>query len=362
MRNILILADLTSPLMKPRILMLKELPYQKYILHNANNVVLNNTHKEGLEDFIILEHRKVESIRLRYLYSFFYTLFLILKLNPELIVVHWASRLYQNLLLALWGKRVIVHTMGGDIDKLQDYRGKKAFFIALLLKSCKVISVKSNYMESMLKEQCKNTNIVHISWGVEERFFVSQSKAMLQHKLFGKEFDCLFFSVRAFSEFYRQKEIIESFLSHFRENAHVALLVSTLRKDSQYFERVAVQNDNIYYREIPHEQMDSYLKASDYVVSFSKSDGMSQSLMEAKAAGVRIIANDLGNHSELLKDEMLFNDEESLKEAMVKAVNTRSQVILEDKIKVMLDCKQQKALYLETLRTQFGILTKESYV
>ncbi len=91
----MILADLTSPLMKPRIRMLKDLPYKKYILHNANNIILNSKQKSGLEDFIILEHRQINSVRLRYLYSFFYTLFLLLRLNPKLIVVHWSSRLYQ---------------------------------------------------------------------------------------------------------------------------------------------------------------------------------------------------------------------------------------------------------------------------
>ena len=100
MSNILILADLTSPLMKPRILMLKDLPYKKYILHNANNIVLNKNVLNDYQEFIVLQHPIIASVRLRYFYSFFYTLYLLIKLNPKLIVVHWASRLYQNILLA----------------------------------------------------------------------------------------------------------------------------------------------------------------------------------------------------------------------------------------------------------------------
>ncbi|MDY2584242.1 MAG: hypothetical protein SOW07_01130, partial [Helicobacter sp.] len=113
MRNLLILADLTSPLMLPRITMLKELPYKKYILHNANNIPLSEEVLKQYEGFEVLVHKQITSLRLRYLYSFFYTLYLLITLNPKLIVVHWASRLYQNILLALWGRRVIVHTMGG---------------------------------------------------------------------------------------------------------------------------------------------------------------------------------------------------------------------------------------------------------
>ncbi|MDE5603560.1 MAG: hypothetical protein K2I71_06570, partial [Helicobacter sp.] len=181
--------------------MLEDLPYKKYILHNANNQPLSLEILKSYAKFTILEHPKINSIKLRYLYSFFYTFYLLITLNPKLIVVHWASRLYQNIPLSLWGKRVIVHTMGGDIDPKQDYEGKKKFFVDRLLKAARVISVKSVFMQEILQGHNSELKdkIVILSWGVEERFYQSiteDSKKDLQHKLFGRSFDFVFFSIR----------------------------------------------------------------------------------------------------------------------------------------------------------------------
>ena len=149
--------------------------------------------------------------------------------------MHWASRLYQNLLLALWGERVIVHTMGGDIDSKQDFKGKKKRWTQLLLRYCRVITIKSRAMREMLSV-C-DSKIHYLSWGVEDRFLQKTTKEEqleLQHKLYGREFDYLFFSIRAFGAFYQQKEIMEAFLQNFRNNSRIGLLVSLFRKDEEY--------------------------------------------------------------------------------------------------------------------------------
>ncbi len=367
MSNILILADLTSPLMKPRIRMLKDLPYKKYILHNANNIILNDEQKSGLEDFIILEHRQIDSIRLRYLYSFFYTLFLLLRLNPKLIVVHWASRLYQNILLALWGKRVIVHTMGGDIDSTQDCKGKKRFFIVMLLRQCRIVTTKSDYMSRMLQAlqiPLENDKIKQISWGVEERFFVGDSstesqKLSLQEQLFGRTFDVLFFSIRAFTPFYHSKEILESFLKIFANSPHVALLVSTMRKDAKYFDAHALNLPNLFYCEIAPSAIHRYLFASDVVVSYSQSDGLSQSLLEAVAARRLVVANDLPQHREILRNgynAVLFENETDLPNALKKAQQLCAQpIVLEKNVDFILNIQSQKDYYLQILKEAFDV-------
>ena len=367
MSNILILADLTSPLMKPRIRMLKDLPYKKYILHNANNIILNDEQKSGLEDFIILEHRQIDSIRLRYLYSFFYTLFLLLRLNPKLIVVHWASRLYQNILLALWGKRVIVHTMGGDIDSTQDCKGKKRFFIVMLLRQCRIVTTKSDYMSRMLQAlqiPLENDKIKQISWGVEERFFVGDSstesqKLSLQEQLFGRTFDVLFFSIRAFTPFYHSKEILESFLKIFANSPHVALLVSTMRKDAKYFDAYALNLPNLFYCEIAPSAIHRYLFASDVVVSYSQSDGLSQSLLEAVAARRLVVANDLPQHREILRNgynAVLFENETDLPNALKKAQQLCAQpIVLEKNVDFILNIQSQKDYYLQILKEAFDV-------
>lgn len=365
MRNILILADLAAPFMLPRIAMLRELPYKKYILHSANNIKLSQEVLENYrDDFIVLEHRKINNRHLRYLYSFFYTLYLLIRLNPKLIVVHWASRLYQNLLLALWGERVIVHTMGGDIDSKQDYNGHKQKFTALLLRKCRIVTIKSQAMLKMLEKiNIDLSKVIYLSWGVEQRFWQSVSReeqTRLQQKLYGKEFDCLFFSIRALSAFYQQKEIIESFTLEFKNNMRVGLLVSFLRKDEAYFHSIAnIDSENLLFKEIPHKEMEQYLMSCDCVISFSQSDGFSQSIMEAAALKKWVLTDSIAHHSEVLRDkenaiycENVLELTKGFKEALCKI---HYMPKLREEAKNFLDYRYQKYHYLRILREYFNV-------
>ncbi|WP_300796969.1 glycosyltransferase [Helicobacter sp. UBA3407] len=363
----MILADLHSPFMKDRILMLKDLPYTKYILHNANNQHLTHKIVESYDGFKVLEHPRISNVKLRYLYSFFYTLYLLLRFRPELIVVHWASRLYQNLLLALWGRRVIVHTMGGDIDKMQDYYGKKAFFTSILLQKCRVITVKSDYMLQMLKSlqiPLEFHKVKRISWGVEKRFFnddLSQ-RANLQRQLLGREFDCIFFSVRAFTPFYHTREILQAFNEVFGNSSNVALVVSTMRKDIKYFESCATKLPNIFYCKVNFDDMHQYLFMSDIVVSYSCSDGLPQSFLESVAAKKLIVANNLAQYSELLTDgenSVLFNKDSELPQALLCAQQLcQKPFILNKERQFDIDAFSQKNYYLQIIHEIFGVIIK----
>ncbi|WP_276953825.1 glycosyltransferase [Helicobacter rodentium] len=361
---ILILADLHSPFMKDRILMLKDLPYTKYILHNANNQPLTHKIVESYDGFKVLEHPKISNAKLRYLYSFFYTLYLLLRFRPKLIVVHWASRLYQNLLLALWGRRVIVHTMGGDIDRVQDYYGKKAFFTSMLLRKCRAITVKSDYMLQMLKSlqiPLEFHKVKRISWGVEKRFFNNDlsQRANLQRQLFGREFDCVFFSIRAFTPFYHTREILQAFIEVFGNSPNVALVVSTMRKDIKYFESCATELPNIFYCKINFDDMHQYLFMSDIVVSYSCSDGLPQSFLESIAAKKLIVANNLAQYSELLTDgesSVLFNKDSELPQALLCAQQLcHKPFILNKERQFDIDAFSQKNYYLQIIHEIFGV-------
>ncbi|MCI5967941.1 glycosyltransferase, partial [Helicobacter sp.] len=293
-------------------------------------------------------------------YSFFYTLYLLITLNPKLIVVHWASRLYQNILLALWGRRVIVHTMGGDIDSAQDCCGKKRFFVMLLLKACKVVSIKTPYMQEMLEKSSIliSQKIVQISFGVEERFFkqiFKVEKRVLQKELFGAEFEYLFFSVRALNAFYHSKEIIEAFLSLFENFHKVGLIVSTMRKDKALWDCLPKGFGNVIFTEIPHKQMDKYLLASDCVISYSKSDGFSQSIMESMANGKMIIINNLPNYKGILNanNALMFENTEGLKGSMDKAFQDKMQGVCVNAS--WLHQGTQREYYLQVLRENFNV-------
>ena len=364
-RNLLILADLTSPLMLPRITMLKELPYKKYILHNANNIPLSEEILKQYEGFEILVHKEITSLRLRYLYSFFYTLYLLITLNPKLIVVHWASRLYQNILLALWGRRVIVHTMGGEINAQEDCYGKKKFFTGLLFRTARIVTGKTEVMQEILLKNfpfvCPS-KVKIISWGVEERFFdglAEEKKTQLQLQFLHQDFDYLFFSVRTFKRVHFHKEILREFISSYRENPRVGLLVSTLGVEKPYFKECQEelnfkQYPNIILFDVPHKEMHNVLKMSDCVVSYKLCDGISQSLMEAVATKCWVISKRLKNHSMLLchkKNAYLIDNVEELQEAFDYVMRNDLCYLKSD----LLAYSSQKEVYLHILSQYYGV-------
>ena len=365
MRNILILADLGSPLMFNRISILKDLPYKKYILHNANNVVLSQEVYESYKGFIILEHPKIKNVKCRYLYSFFYTLFLLIKLNPKLIVVHWASRLYQNILLALWGKRVIVHTMGGEINTEEDCYGKKRYFTGILFKNARVITGKTKVMLAILRKNfpfVKKEKLQEVSWGVEKRFFEKISKdeqINLQDELLNQHFDFLFFSIRTFKRVHFQKEIIKAFVDSYGEQKNIGLLVSLQECDEGYLQECKDELGldrylNIVFYRVSHHKMHKYLQAVDCVISYKLCDGISQSLMESVASNRWIITKELINHSMLLghkHNAYLIDSLDELKGAFTYVQNHK----VEKSYNSLLDIDAQRKKYLEILKENFDV-------
>ncbi|MDE6978408.1 MAG: hypothetical protein K2O85_02425, partial [Helicobacter sp.] len=302
----------------------------------------------------------------RYLYSFFYTLFLLLRLNPKLIVVHWASRLYQNILLALWGHRVIVHTMGGEINPEEDCYGKKKIFTGILFRCAKIITGKTEVMHKILLQNfpfVSPNKLKIISFGVEERFFIRysiQEHQEMQREFFGQSFETLFFSIRTFKPIHFHREIIDSFLKLYACNPKIALLISTQSLDKAYLaqceQEFALQSQkNIFLRNIPHETMHHILGAVDCVISYKLCDGISQSLMESVAANRFVIANRLENHAMLLQhhhNAYLVDNLNELPQAMQYAQAHKAQPYAI----AFLDREQQKSAYLQILHQYYGII------
>ncbi|WP_162550388.1 glycosyltransferase [Helicobacter apodemus] len=177
----------------------------------------------------------------------------------------------------------------------------------------------------------------------------------MQQKLFGRNFDFLFFSIRAFKPFYQQREIVEAFIKYFGKQSNIGLLLPTFNQDIEYFKEVSSSfTPNIFIYNIPHSQMHNYLFAVDCVISYSKSDGISQSLMESLCAKKWIIANKLPNHSMFLKHKenaYLVDNIEELQEAFVNIQRS----ILKPYYDEILDCKAQKKRYLSILKEYFNV-------
>ncbi|MDE7216987.1 MAG: glycosyltransferase, partial [Helicobacter sp.] len=131
------------------------------------------------------------------------------------------------------------------------------------------------------------------------------------------------------------------------------------RKDAKYFEAHAPNLPNLFYYEIASSEIHHYLYASDVVVSYSQSDGLSQSLLEAVAARRLVVANDLPQHREILHNgynAVLFENEADLPNALEKAQQLCTKPIVLDKnVDYVLNVQSQKNYYLQILKEAFDV-------
>lgn len=354
---ILAFGDLNSPLIAPRIELLSEID-EVIAVANANCREISNV------PFSVKKSPCCKNLTLRYILNTLYTFYLLLKCRPKLVAIHWASRRFQTLAFLPFAKRTIVSCMGGDIDKEQDFRGSKAFWIRLLLKNAALITVKSQFMKNMILEnipEIEESKIKIISWGVSERFLDAIPDIEVERFLDGTYG---FLSIRALREFYRINEILEVFLDFKEESgANAKLIIATFAADKEYAARVKLKAENsrfkedILFLEIPQNRLPSVLKSINTVISYSSADGLPQSVMEALAAQRPVIASDLGNYAELLNssNSILCANNRSLKMAFARALEGGFNFEGENEL---LDKKIQSKRYIELCRS----LVKETHV
>ncbi len=358
--NILVLADLESPLIKSRIEMLQELGYNNYILHNASCLELqNNIVKEYSKLGTVLQNPAIKSPKIRRFVSFFLTLYLVLRLRPKLIVVHWASRLWQSVILGLFGSRVIVHTMNGDINPLYDGKGSKKKFTFFLLNRAAAITVKSGYGLTLLVENfsprlLEKTHIM--SWGVERSLLECDRVDIRAVLGVGKE-SKIIFCPRSMQAIYHKKEIAIAFFEYLDESKDgTYLVVSTVNSHQKYMDEykdfisASRYAKSVIFVNLQHEDMASFLHQSDAVVSFTKSDGLSQTVMEGLAINARIICYEMPDYKGILvhqKNSFLFADNKGIKEGIKYFVNKNNKVETIDSVADMLDYEVQKQKYIK---------------
>jgi glycosyltransferase involved in cell wall biosynthesis len=352
---ILAFGDVNSPLILPRIAVLKELGEDIVIVANADCREITQS------EFKVIKPHCFKNRTVRYLVNTIFTFWLILKHRPKLIVVHWASRLYQTLAFLPFSSRVVVSCMGGDIDKVQDFNDNKAFWARLLLTNVRAITVKSEYMCQMLRQNVKGIDDSHIhkvSWGVEERFVEPELDEQLQAY---KGSATLFFCIRAMTPFYRKQEVLEAFFAFKKSTGSSAkLVVSTSRADKAYlgvlqeFVRGCDFTDDVLFLDVPHERMPSVLASCDAVVSFAPSDGLPQSFMEALSVGRYIIATDLAHYGELLvdgKNASLCREVSDIAKAFAKVDANRPKPLVDSAMVQILDRGFQTKNYLQLCKT-----------
>lgn len=349
----MVFCDVNSPLMPPRIAVLKELGEEVMVVANADC-------KEVLQsDIQIIKPQCLKNRTLRYVVNTIFTFWLIVRYRPRLVVVHWASRLWQSVMLGLFGSRVIVHTMNGEINPLYDGKGEKKKFTSFLLNRAAAITVKSEYGLTLLGENfspklLKKTHI--ISWGVERSLLECDRVDIGAMLGVGKE-SKIIFCPRSMQAIYHKKEIAAAFFEYLDESGDDAyLVVSTVNSHQKYMDEykdfigASRYANNVIFVNVQHGDMASFLYQSDAVVSFTKSDGLSQTIMEGLSIGAKIVCYEMPDYNGILfhqKNSFLFTDNKGIKEGIKYFVDKSNNVESIDFVADMLDYEVQKQKYIK---------------
>ena len=116
-------------------------------------------------------------------------------------------------------------------------------------------------------------------------------------------------------------------ISLIRENKRIMLLVAGDGPELEPLKFKAYElglNDSVIFE--PHtDNLISYYKTCDLFLLTSNYEGYGRTLVEAAAAGAKIISSDVGIAPEILEKECIFNvgDKEGLKQKLLLALNWR---------------------------------------
>lgn len=351
---IIFFGNLKSPLIRERAKALKTITTEKITF-------VNDISKERIRDFDnskVFNQSYTRFRILNYLVNSIYTLILLIVENPKIIVIHWASRILQGLVLSLWGKKVIVHTMGGDIDENQDAKGYKRFFTNILLKRAKIITVKSNEMKEMIVRnfpKVDSNKIKILTWGVSQAF-IKKGERISRSEI------PTFFCFRACQPLYEKEIILKAFSKLIHEyDIDSKLIVSIHRKDESYLNLLLKLADElnilkfIDWVDVEHEDMPIFIKKSWATVSAYRFDGFSQSLLESWALKTWPIFRNSHAHSKYLIDYencLVYENLDELSEKMLWVVNNyEKEPTLSDEISLMIDYNYQNKKYKNYLRS-----------
>lgn len=217
------------------------------------------------------------------------------KIQPE--IVHSHAILADYIVSKISNKYKKVSTIHCNLeeDYLYHYGSKKyklilKFHIATLKKFDEKIgcsySVKKS-LDNHLNDVKYVVNCLNIS-------NIKTNNLDVRKKLGIKKTDCVYLYVGSLSNRKNVSELIKKFKLHSNNNEHLIIIGS----GELYNECISLAEKNIYVLGQIDNPVD-YLLASDIYISFSKSEGMPLSAIEALRAGLYLFLSDIESHKEI---------------------------------------------------------------
>jgi len=221
------------------------------------------------------------------------------------------------------GVPIIVHGEHGfEITDLISQNKKRKFIRKLVLSTMvdKIVTVSKNLKNRLINEiKIKPEKIIHIPNGVDTNKFNIYRKEFTRKKFGFKKEDFIIGIVARLDSIKNHKTLFFAFKEIVKNYPQVKLIIvgdGPLReelKEKSY--QLGIKNKVIFMGE--RDNVPEILKTFDIFVLPSLNEGMSNTILEAMATGIPVIASNVGGNPELVIDGetgFLFptNDVESL--------------------------------------------------
>ena len=251
-------------------------------------------------------------------------------------VIH-AHYLHSGCLLAHASgfRPTVMSTWGSDLTAGPE---KYPYYIPLIrkaLKSATIVQPASEVSAKLVQ------NLYHVdeskmfisSWGADTKFFKPELDSSELRQQLGIPEGLVILSFRALNPFYRIDLIIRAFKIISEKHADVSLVIGIggeLQNDlEQLCEKLGIRDRVFFTGYITGVRMAQIFSLADIYIQCPLSDGVSISGMQALAAGLPVIANNVGETQAIVENEVngLLLDESESPEPYAAALQ---QIIEED--------------------------------
>lgn len=298
-------------------------------------VTFKNQEKDSkIDDFIKLgiriEYLNLDTLK-TYLFGGFFIRKLMKQIKPDIIQV-------QNFLMfvltgfSLFGyKRCAIVQCDYPCEYEFTY-GKKLSRIMVLLQTIALAFIKNIYCASkmtagILQEKFPFLKFDYVDDSVDtERFSPEQNKQSLREKLNIPEDKKVFIWVGVLNS-RKDPLLLASAIKNIENKENFYILCGGGDFENELKKATSDLSNVLLTGQISMEELVQYLKASDYYVSTSHSEGLPLSVLEGLSCGLPIVVSDIEQHKYIFKEEnigLVFED--------------KNQEDLENKLKAITEC------------------------
>ncbi|OCH48743.1 MULTISPECIES: glycosyltransferase [Vibrio] len=269
--------------------------------------------------------------------------------------LHWLPRIIQYVILGIYikfrlgknsiihahngsgyglsalisGKKYILTTYGSEIYRALTTKSKLyKKIISLILSKAKFVTSTSQQMTEAVMAINIKIRVQQFSLGVSENYYYDGNIRSEVRKSYGLSNDSvIFFSNRRLAPLYNIDVVISAFIMARKENIKITLIQVEGDSEKEYADKLLLEQEGIIFIKgfVNASKINSFLCASDFIISIPDSDQLSSSILEGIKCNSRPIVSKLIAYKEL-NDVAIYVDidEDDLKMKILKLAEDKS--------------------------------------